>query len=46
MAFVETKRSGSGDRVKPGQLAWLEAGLRLGIPHECFVFAEWTLTQS
>jgi hypothetical protein len=46
MAFVECKKLGSSDRIKAGQLGWLQAGLRIGIPCESFVFAEWTVRKA
>lgn len=40
--FVEAKRRGSTDRIRPAQLTWLDAALQLRVPRECFLFVEWS----
>jgi hypothetical protein len=42
MVFIEAKKRASGDKIRPGQLRWLDAALQLGVPRECFLFVEWT----
>jgi hypothetical protein len=42
MAFVEAKKLGSSDRIKPGQLAWLEAAIRRGVKRDSLLFVEWS----
>lgn len=42
VVFVEAKKRASGDKIREGQLRWLDAALQLGVPRECFLFVEWT----
>jgi hypothetical protein len=42
VVFAEAKRGGK-DSIKPQQLTWLEAALRVGVPLESFLVVEWSL---
>jgi hypothetical protein len=43
--FIELKRS-KHDRIRPSQVAFLEAALELGVPLEAFSLVEWTLAST
>jgi hypothetical protein len=39
--IIESKQHRSGDRLRPGQVAWLEAGLAVGIAPDSFAIVEY-----
>ena len=43
--FIESKQHRSSDRLRPGQLAWLDAGLAVGIEPSHFVVVEYDAPQ-
>jgi hypothetical protein len=46
VVFIESKKHRNGDRLRPSQLAWMEAAIELGFEPERFLIVEYLLAGS